>query len=210
MELEREEAQLEVEFAQQAASLAEGIEALTEEQQRDLARVRKRKSQIVTQHRLKKNSANNRSALPARHNARGNLTTGEMKKSLGALGIDTATAVERIRERAQSRGRKRERSRSAAAAADGEGDVAMDDATPQKRLHSTKSRSVSRGRSLSAVEPRGLRDSAMQSKALKMQDRSQFRRNKMAKSGEADRVILTKMPKHLFSGKRKQGTHDWR
>lgn len=32
----------------------------------------------------------------------------------------------------------------------------------------------------------------------------------VVQSGEGDRVIQTKMPKHLFSGKRKQGTHDWR
>jgi hypothetical protein len=31
-----------------------------------------------------------------------------------------------------------------------------------------------------------------------------------AKKGEADRVYLEAMPKHLFSGKRKQGTHDRR
>lgn len=71
---------------------------------------------------------------------------------------------------------------------------------------------MSRGRSLSVVaDPRsGLKDPAQANKAIKMADKAQFKRNKMAKSGEADRVIQTKMPKHLFSGKRKQGTHDWR
>jgi nucleolar GTP-binding protein len=34
--------------------------------------------------------------------------------------------------------------------------------------------------------------------------------NRLAKAGEADRVILTKMPKHLFSGKRSNGKTDWR
>jgi nucleolar GTP-binding protein len=32
----------------------------------------------------------------------------------------------------------------------------------------------------------------------------------MAKRGEADREILVKKPKHLFAGKRKQGTNDRR
>jgi hypothetical protein len=44
-----------------------------------------------------------------------------------------------------------------------------------------------------------------------MADRQQRRRNQMAKAGEGDRVILTKMPKHLFSGKRSNGkTGAWR
>lgn len=43
----------------------------------------------------------------------------------------------------------------------------------------------------------------MVNKGIKMADKAQWLRNKMAKSGEADRVIQTKMPKHLFSGKMK-------
>eukprot|EP00798_Chlamydomonas_sp_ICE-L_P018999 gene18999-25582_t len=31
-----------------------------------------------------------------------------------------------------------------------------------------------------------------------MADKAQWKRNNMAKAGEADRVILTKMPKHVF------------
>jgi len=33
---------------------------------------------------------------------------------------------------------------------------------------------------------------------------------KGGRGGEADRRIVSKMPKHLFSGKRKQGTHSRR
>jgi len=36
------------------------------------------------------------------------------------------------------------------------------------------------------------------------------KRNKDAKKGEGDRVILNMKPKHLFSGKRKSGTNDRR
>ena len=50
----------------------------------------------------------------------------------------------------------------------------------------------------------------MKNKAVKMADRAQRRMNKQAKIGEADRVILTKMPKHLFSGKRPKGKTDRR
>lgn len=48
-----------------------------------------------------------------------------------------------------------------------------------------------------------VQDAAMRNRAIKMADKAQFRMNKMAKIGEADRVIQTKMPKHLFSGKMK-------
>jgi nucleolar GTP-binding protein len=42
----------------------------------------------------------------------------------------------------------------------------------------------------------------MKHKAVKLADQAQKVRNRQAKSGEGDRVINTKMPKHLFSGKR--------
>jgi nucleolar GTP-binding protein len=47
-------------------------------------------------------------------------------------------------------------------------------------------------------------------KAQKMSDKAQRLMNKQAKAGEADRRILTKMPKHLFSGKRSNGKTDRR
>eukprot|EP00955_Chlamydomonas_euryale_P035768 350230-Chlamydomonas_euryale.AAC.1 len=119
------------------------------------------------------------------------------------MGIDTSKAVERVRS--QSRGRKRERSASRAAddAPAGEG------GEEKKRVHSSKSRTMSRGRSASVRAPSatgresGLRDAGMRNKAIKMADKAQWRMNKMAKIGEADRDIQTKMPKHLFSGKMK-------
>lgn len=201
-ELELEEEELERAHAAAMASgaLMDDEEDLTEEQLEDLAAIRKRKKQIVINHRIKKGSANNQAVLPRRAQAERTLTTEGMKKSLGAMGIDTSKAIERVRS--ESRGRKRERSASRAA----EGDAEMEDGEPKKRLHSSKSRTMSRGRSLSVAGPRansGLKDAAMVNKGIKMADKAQWLRNKMAKSGEADRVIQTKMPKHLFSGKMK-------
>lgn len=69
------------------------------------------------------------------------------------------------------------------------------------------------GRSASEAAPHvksGVRDAAQRNKALKLQDTAQRPRNRMAKAGEADRVITTKMPKHLFSGKRGIGKTDRR
>ena len=79
---------------------------------------------------------------------------------------------------------------------------------------STLPRSMSRGRSLSLASPKpggGIKDEAMRNRGIKMADKAQWKRNKFAKIGEADRVIQTKMPKHLFSGKMKSnGKRDWR
>lgn len=102
---------------------------------------------------------------------------------------------------------------------DADADVDMADAdgataTPEKkRIHSSKSRSMSRGRALSLASPNsgsGLKDVTMRNRGLKMADKAQRLRNKMARIGEADRHIGTKMPKHLFSGKRPKGKTDRR
>ena len=47
-------------------------------------------------------------------------------------------------------------------------------------------------------------------KAQKLQIAAERKRNILAKAGEGDRVILSKMPKHLFSGKRGIGKTDRR
>ncbi|KAG2496998.1 hypothetical protein HYH03_005003 [Edaphochlamys debaryana] len=201
-ELEREEEELEAQFAAEGGAMSddEDEEDLTEEQAADLQAIRARKRVLVAEHRSKKNSHRNHAVLPAKlANARGR-TADAMKESLGALGIDASKAAERARS--QSRGRKRERSASKARA--GDGDAEMGDAGEKKRVHSSKSRSMSRGRSMSLAEPRpgsGLKDVTQRNKGIKMADKAQWRMNKMAKVGESDRAIQTKMPKHLFAGK---------
>lgn len=135
-------------------------------------------------------------------------TTANMAAALGEVGLDASAAVGRARERSASRmGRKRTRSSSKAPAGEGEG------GEPAKRVHSSKARSLSRGRSASLAAPaegKGLRDAAMRNKALKMGDVARRQANKAAKKGEGDRVILNPKPKHLFSGKRGKGKTDWR
>jgi nucleolar GTP-binding protein len=61
---------------------------------------------------------------------------------------------------------------------------------PKKRVHSSKSRAMSRGRSASLAAPApnsGLRDVSMSNKALQLADKAQRKMNRMAKIGEADR-----------------------
>lgn len=81
-----------------------------------------------------------------------------MQDSLESMGIDATAAVARARSRSQSRvGRKRTRS-----VTPGGMEVEGDEGEPSaKRLHSSKSRSMSRGRALSTAPPaegRGLKD----------------------------------------------------
>lgn len=45
----------------------------------------------------------------------------------------------------------------------------------------------------------------MAKKARKIAKKAQAPRNRDAKKGEGDRVILNMKPKHLFAGKRKMG-----
>lgn len=55
------------------------------------------------------------------------------------------------------------------------------------------------------------KDTSQKQKAIKMAKRSAVKeRNKDARKGEADRVIPTLKPKHLFSGKRSTGKTDRR
>ncbi|KAI0088068.1 P-loop containing nucleoside triphosphate hydrolase protein [Irpex rosettiformis] len=56
----------------------------------------------------------------------------------------------------------------------------------------------------------GMRDEVQASKATKLRNLGQRSRNMHAKAGESDRAIRTKMPKHLFAGKRKMGKTDRR
>lgn len=187
------------------------LEALErEEEAAVLGAIRKKKKKMVDLHRLKKSTAGNKSVLPRTADRERKSTTGNMSKALAEVGLDAGAAVGRARERSMSRmGRKRTRSSSAKGTAAVDGDFEGE----KKRVHSSKARSMSRGRSVSMAEPgegKGLKDAAMRNKALKMSDVARRQANKAAKKGEGDRVILNPKPKHLFSGKRGKGKTDWR
>lgn len=100
------------------------------------------------------------------------------------------------------------------------------DMTDTKDAHFARSESKSRTpvkkarmdseghvRTSSRVTPRdqsGVRNTEMKSKAKKLMKTGQRKRNQFGKAGEADRYIGTKMPQHLFSGKRGIGKTDRR
>lgn len=129
----------------------------------------------------------------ARGNRQRDLKT--MTEKLSELGMDPSAVVQRVRSESRKSTR---RSRSQAQSSDMDVDAEM-----PTRMHSSKSRSLSRGRFESLAKPNarsGLKDIRQRNKALKIADRSQRRRNKHARKGEGDRHIPTLKPKHLLTG----------
>jgi len=117
-----------------------------------------------------------------------------LKSEFTALGVDmTGTEEAKFAKTPNSATKRKARSASR--------DVKkakMDEDAPMAR------RAVSRDKS-------GIRDAATGVKIKKMEKKMQNNKfNKWGKSGESDRKITTKMPKHLFSGKRGNGTNDRR
>ncbi|TVU12216.1 hypothetical protein EJB05_45849, partial [Eragrostis curvula] len=199
-ELEREEGLRLEEEATQEAFQIDGHE-LTEEQKEILGQIRRKKALLIQEHRMKKRTAESRPIVPRKFDKDRKFTTDRMGRQLTSMGYDASAAVDRARSK--SRGRKRERSLSRAAA-DGE-DMEIDGQQSNKKLR-TRSRSRSKSRAPEEVLPgEGFKDSDQKKKAIKKAHSSTKNRNKDARRGEADRVIPTLKPKHLFSGKRSIG-----
>ncbi|MBA0735384.1 hypothetical protein Gogos_019238 [Gossypium gossypioides] len=201
-ELEREEGLRQAE--EEGDDFEMDGQELSLEEQEALAEIRKKKSLLIQQHRMKKSTAESRPVVPRKFDTDRKFTTGRMGRQLSSLGLDPSLAINRARSK--SRGRKRERSVDKR---EGDGGDAMDiddnQASKKLRLRST-SRSRSRSRPPGEVIPgEGLKDSAQKIKAIKLAKKSVLKRNKNARRGEADRVIPTLKPKHLFSGKRSIG-----
>ncbi|CAL4949057.1 unnamed protein product [Urochloa decumbens] len=199
-ELEREEGLRLEEQAAQGAFQIDGHE-LTDEQREILAQIRKKKALLIQEHRMKKRTAESRPTVPRKFDKDRKFTTDRMGRQLSTMGLDPSAALDRARSR--SRGRKRERSLSRAAS-DVDG-MEIDGQQSSKKLR-MRSRSRSKSRAPEEATPgEGFRDSEQKKKAIKKAKDSTRNRNKEACRGEADRVIPTLKPKHLFSGKRSIG-----
>lgn len=198
-ELEREEGlRLEAESNEVEFDM-DGRELMPEEREA-LDEIRRRKNLLIQEHRIKKSTAESRPTIPRKFDKDRKFTARRMGRQLSSLGLDPSSAVDRARSRSLSRkGRKRERS----LAADGEEAMDIDDEHKSKKL---RTRSRSRSRLPVEVTPgEGFKDSAQKVSAIKIKRKSEKSRNKAARRGEADRVIPTLKPKHLFSGKRSSG-----
>lgn len=178
---------------------------LTPEQKEALAAIRKKKSLLIKEHRIKKSTAESRPIVPRKFNKDRNFTSERMGRQLSSLGLDPSLAINRARSK--SRGRKRERSCDGD---DGAMDVDGEHSNKKMRLRST-SRSRSMSRPPHEVVPgEGYKDSDQKKKAMKLARDSSKKRNHDAKRGESDRTIPNLKPKHLFSGKRGIGKTDRR
>ncbi|OVA16265.1 GTP binding domain [Macleaya cordata] len=208
-ELEREEG-LRLEQEENDGDFEMDGEELTPEEQEALAEIRKKKSLLIQQHRIKKSTAESRPTVPRKFDKDKKFTSERMGRQLSALGLDPTQAINRARSKSLTRGRKRERS---LARGDDDGDAMdVDQANKKMRLRSqSRPRSRSRSRLPGEIVPgEGFKDSNQKVKALKLAKDSAKKRNKDARRGEADRVIPTLKPKHLFSGKRSIGKTDRR
>ncbi|XP_008807072.2 nucleolar GTP-binding protein 1-like [Phoenix dactylifera] len=173
---------------------------LTPEEQEALAEIRRKKSLLIQEHRMKKSTAESRPIVPRKFDKDSKFTSARMGRQLSSLGLDPTAAISRSRS-VSRRGRKRERSLGRE---DGDA-MDVDDEQSSKKLR-TRSRSRSKSRPPGEVTPgEGFKDSAQKLKALKIAKKSVRNRNKAARRGEADRVIPNLKPKHLFSGKRSIG-----
>ncbi|KAG2610108.1 nucleolar GTP-binding protein 1-like [Panicum virgatum] len=196
-ELEREEGLRLEEQAAQDAFEVDGHE-LTDEQKEILSQIRKKKALLIQEHRMKKRTAESRPIVPRKFDKDRKFTTDRMGRQLSSMGVDPSAAIARSR----SRGRKRERSLSRAA---GDADaMEVDGQQSNKKLRLSRSRSRSRAPE-EVVPGEGFKDSEQKKKAIKKAKDATKKRNKDARRGEADRVIPTLKPKHLFSGKRTLG-----
>ncbi|CAH9090926.1 unnamed protein product [Cuscuta europaea] len=202
-ELEKEEG-LRQEQGENGDIEMEGGVELSPEEKAALAEIRKRKSVLIQQHRIKKSTAESRPTVPRKFDKDKRYTSERMGRQLSNLGLDPTLAINRARSK--SRGRKRERSVSGISDSM---DVDGDEQTPNKkklRLMLSRSRSRSKSRLPNELVPgEGFKDSAQKSKAIELAKNSSKVRNKAACKGEGDRTIPNLKPKHLFSGKRSNG-----
>eukprot|EP00299_Pterocystis_sp_00344_P008061 c2900_g1_i1.p1 GENE.c2900_g1_i1~~c2900_g1_i1.p1 ORF type:complete len:653 (-),score=128.79 c2900_g1_i1:30-1988(-) len=186
-ELEREE---------EAASdvMEEDVGDLTEEQKEALKAIRAKKAEAIAEGRLKPSNPIPRSKL--KRNVDG------LESHLTDMGIRLSEDA-RSRIRSSSVSRKRSLSRGA------KSDMQDDGDEPDAK----RTRSQSRARSLSVVSVKkgeGFKDIQQKATAVRKQRKMQKVRNQVGKAGEADRAVPTKMPKHLFAGKRGAGKTDRR
>ncbi|EIW83366.1 GTP binding protein 4 [Coniophora puteana RWD-64-598 SS2] len=150
-------------------------------------------------------------------------TLSELSSELKKAGYDPSSIEDRATMLAKVQGAKRKRGDDMDIDMDEDGsdedgdegdwmDVDGEGDSPNKRVKSNSGAIIAK----SARAPRtnrqlaGMRDTEQASKAVKLRNLGQRGRNMLAKAGEGDRTIKTKMPKHLFAGKRKGGKTDRR
>lgn len=116
---------------------------------------------------------------------------------------EMAAAIDRFNARtgSQEPSSRIKRDRSLSAATDAVGrDRSGSSHVSTKASRSLSGRSASKERSLSVTRGEGFRDVNQKMRAVKLSKVKVRERNRDGRVGEADRVIVNKMPKHLFTG----------
>ncbi|KAJ8074913.1 Nucleolar GTP-binding protein 1 [Marasmius tenuissimus] len=209
--LEREEERLEAEGFYDFDEDIPDSDEEREAEEAEIALERKVKSQAM------KKGQKNTARLPRTAGLR---TLSELTSELTAAGLDPSRIQERAEMLAKVQGQKRKRAGEEDEGmdvdmeddegedAEGWMDVDGDEAPMLKRAKDNSGTAVavtSKRLPRSNRQLAGLRDEGQAAKATKLRNLGQRPRNMLAKAGEGDRTIKTKMPKHLFAGKRKAG-----
>ncbi|KIM45613.1 hypothetical protein M413DRAFT_65754 [Hebeloma cylindrosporum] len=211
--LEREEEKLQAEGFYDSDSDIFDSDDEREAQEAQSALSHKIKSQSI------KKSKKNQARLPRTAGLR---TLSELTSELTKAGLDPSRIQERAEMIAKLQGAKRKRDDddddededeemgdidADAERGDGEGwmDVDEDEGAPKKRVKTNSGGVINKREPRSHRHMAGMRDEAQFDRANKLRNLGQRPRNMLAKAGEGDRAIKTKMPKHLFAGERKAG-----
>ncbi|KAI9096178.1 P-loop containing nucleoside triphosphate hydrolase protein [Phlyctochytrium arcticum] len=147
------------------------------------SQIKSKKDLIVQAHRASKGK--NRPTIPKKAQHR---SVDDLEEQLSSMGV----GGDALLDRARSRTRKRARSESRTAEV-----LARDSSEAPSKRQAT---STVRDRTVT-----GLRNVKQKTMTETMHKKSQTQSNLLAKMGESDRAIKTKMPKHLFAGKRGAG-----
>ncbi|GAY50342.1 hypothetical protein CUMW_125830 [Citrus unshiu] len=184
-ELEREEGLREEEEEDDDFEM-DGKE-LTPEEKEALAEIRKKKSLLIQQHRIKKSTAESRPSVPRKFDKDKKFTTKRMGRQLSSLGLDPSMAIDRARSK--SRGSKRERSGS------------IVPPLSRVKVHDSPSEC-----SLGEAS----KDSAQKVKAIKLAKKSAKEEEQGARRGRRliECIPYTEAKEHLFSGKAFHGKTD--
>lgn len=198
--LEEEEARLEAEGYYDGEEESELEDAETADIRYKAELIREKRELIKNENRMRK-SLKNRAVIPR---SKKGVQLEKMEQGLANAGYDPSTISARARSASRPRGRSLATSSAAAATPDAD---AMDvDTTPRERL--SRSISVARQRSQSAVNRRedGVTDEAARTKAERLAKLGQKKMNRLARQGEADRHQTASLPKWLVAGKRGMGS----
>ena len=201
-DLEEEEARLENEGYYNDEEDEELEDAETADVRYKAELIREKRQLIRNENKMRK-SLKNRAVIPRNKKS---VSFEKMSKGLSTAGYDTTALSERARSLSRGRAAK-STTRSATAGTPGNDADAMDlDPTPRERL--SRSISVARQRSQSAVNRRedGVTDPTTRSKADRLAKLGQKKMNRMARQGEADRHTTASLPKWLLAGKRGMGS----